>query len=490
MHFDFRFVLVRIHRLVERVMAMAHGKVSEGFEDLIAKVEKYEKSGDKKTAQQVYENELFPLIKKRFVEQASEVLSGKKYSYLVLTTGKTPEPLILSINAFRPKKVYFIYTEGSEETMIKVIDACNLHVSKVEKKQVRQEDATDVYRAVFEIVREIGGVKDLAVDITGGTKAMVGGCCIAAALLKMDIFYVNSEFGWLLGKSRPGTEKLVKLRNPYDVFGHVEIEIGKELFKSHIYTGAKAIFNRLAEGGVEEGKTRTYLFLCHAFECWDRFQYEEAKTNLDKALGRLENLEVLPEAKIKDLKNLRDTLNVLKDNHKKDLKDNLRNEEFTASLITDIFENAERRAQQGRYDDGIIRLYRILELIAQSRLIREHGVDPSSCRNIIPAVSENFEAITKDLYGNPKRLPEKLGLMDSWALLYAFGDDSLIKNYKELEGFKNKVQKRNLLMVEHRNEWGDRADYGEYKEYVLPFIRKVVPDFEERRKGHGFIKIS
>ncbi len=461
-----------------------------GLAVLAKRVEDLEKSGEREQAQRVYEEKIFPLVKRDFLQQASELLSGKRYRYLILTAGKTPEPLVLSVSAFNPAKVYFLYTKGSEVTVERVVEDCSLSFRQVEKRMVSPWDARDVYAAVHDIVKEIGGVRDLAIDITGGTKVMVGGCCMAAALLKADIFYVESEFGWCLGKSKPGTERLTRLRNPYEVFGHVEMEIGAELFNSHVYTQARGIFNRLAENGVDESRTRTYLLLSEAYDCWDRFHYRDAKQKLRRVLERQENAPVLPKRKAELLEDQLGILEILSKNETSPLKNLLRDERFTATLMTDLYANAERRMRQGRYDDGIIRLYRILELISQSRLARNHGIDASSVKGIPADAAERFAKVSEVLHGCAREVPERLGLIDGWALLWALGDEGLgIRSPEELKALKDTVQRRNLLMVEHSNEARDREEYKEFKSFVLSFLRSAVPDIEQRSTKHIFIEL-
>lgn len=462
----------------------------DSLEKLAGEVKDLAGRGESKAAERLYREKVFPLVRELFLEQASEILRGRKYRYLILTTGKTPEPLILSVSAFRPRKAFFLYTEGSEGTIEVVAEACGLRFSEVERRRVSPADVRDVYAAVREIVRDAGGVRDLAIDITGGTKVMVGGCSMAAALLRVDTFYVESESGWCLGKSRPGTEKLVSLRNPYEVFGDVEMKIGVELFNSCVFTSARGIFGRLATSGVEESKTRTYLILSEAYECWDRFHYGDARSKLDEVLRRLDHVQVLPDDKVHLLKRQLELLGLLKRNDKEDLSRLLKDEAFAAALMTDIYANAKRRERQGRYDDGIIRLYRILELISQSRLTRIYRIDPSSANGIPPEAADKFAELNVELFGSSREVPEKLALIDGWTLLYALGDKGLgIEGLDELKAFKDTVQSRNLLMVEHSNEARDRQEYNKFNGFVLPYLRRAVPDLEERLSLHSFIEL-
>ena len=460
------------------------------LKDLERRVTELEKQGRREEALRFYREQIFPAVRERFVEQARDVLCGKKYQYLVLTTGKTSEPLVLSVSAFRPRKAYFLYTEGSERTIDDVAEACDLKIRDVERKRVRPSESRDVYKAVKDIVEEVGGVGKLAIDITGGTKVMVGGCSMAAALLRADIFYVESESGWCMGKSRPGSERLVKLENPYEVFGDLDMEIGVELFNEHAYTGARGIFNRLAKDGINEPRSRTFCLLSEAYECWDRFNYREARPKMEDVLRRLRNTPLLPEEKVHTLEAQVSILDTLKRNQKENLSKLLRDEMFTASLVCDLYANALRREEQGRYDDGIIRLYRILELISQSRLARGHGIDAGSVKGVPLEAAERFAELSAELYKGRREVPKKLALMDGWTLLLALKDSELgIGSLEELKALKDITQRRNLSMVEHSNESRDRKDFQDFEAFTLPFIRKAVPDLEERLTWHRFIEL-
>lgn len=463
---------------------------SRQLKEFERRVVELEAQGRREEALRIYAERVFPEVRKRFVEQAHDVLHGKKYQYLILTTGMTPEPLVLSLSAFKPRRAYFLYTGGSEKTIDQVAEACGLRIRDVERKRVSPSDARDVYKAVKDIVEELGGVAKLAIDITGGTKVMVGGCSMAAALLRADIFYVESEFGWCLGKSRPGSERLVKLENPYEVFGDLDMEIGVELFNKHAYTGARGAFNRLAKNGIDEPRSRTFCLLSEAYECWDRFNYREARSKMEDVLRRLKNTPLLAQEKVHALEAQASILDTLKRNQKENLSKLLRDEKFTAYLICDLYANALRREGQGRYDDGIIRLYRILELISQSRLARVHGIDAGSVKGVPPEAVERFAELNAELYEGRKGVPKKLALMDGWTLLLSLGDrESGIGSLEELKALKDIAQRRNLSMVEHSNETRDRKDFHEFVAFTLPFIRREIPDLEERLAGHRFIEL-
>ncbi len=77
--------------------------------------------------------------------------------------------------------------------------------------------------------------------------------------------------------------------------------------------------------------------------------------------------------------------------------------------LYDLWLNAERRAAQGRYDDAIARVYRLMEWTAQWRLRLHAGIDTS-------AISE--EQIPPDMVFTKNRAGAyQAGLYQSWQLV-------------------------------------------------------------------------
>ena len=60
----------------------------------------------------------------------------EKVDYLIISVGVSYEPLVLSIKLFAPKRILFLYTELTMETLNKVVKYCDLEAVRYEKRLV------------------------------------------------------------------------------------------------------------------------------------------------------------------------------------------------------------------------------------------------------------------------------------------------------------------------------------------------------------------
>ena len=111
--------------------------------------------------------------------------------------------------------------------------------------------------------------------------------------------------------------------------------------------------------------------------------------------------------------------------------------------VADLINNAERRAEESKYDDAVARLYRTMELIAQYRLRKNYGIDPSN------AETEKIPQSLMEKWNIPKdRKTVKLALNSDYELLDALGDP-LGQKYMEDRKLKNLLLKRNASILAH-----------------------------------------
>lgn len=141
-------------------------------------------------AERFYDENIFPLVKRSFVERESG--KARQYDYLILPVGTSPEPLILAILTLKPKKVLFLHTKETEEDIDTITAATNLKPSEEDKVKIDGSNVLDIYHHVKEAYEKWGQPKSIAVDITGGKKSMVSGAALAGAFIGADIYYVDN----------------------------------------------------------------------------------------------------------------------------------------------------------------------------------------------------------------------------------------------------------------------------------------------------------
>ena len=160
-----------------------------------------------------YDDYLMPWAQEHFLNKPENKNLAKYYG-LILTMGSSWQPLALSISALKPKHILFIGTEAVMNQMIKLVDFLKLQPEQYEFVLIERSNAASIYNAInlqFSQWREKGKV---ALDITGGTKAMVAAAAMMGALLAMDIYYVESNYLSLYRRPEPGSESLKLLAKP------------------------------------------------------------------------------------------------------------------------------------------------------------------------------------------------------------------------------------------------------------------------------------
>lgn len=141
--------------------------------------------------------------------------------------------------------------------------------------------------------------------------------------------------------------------------------------------------------------------------------------------------------------------------------------------VVDMLENARRRIEdQGRYDDGVARLYRALEMWHQWRLLSAHSIETAAVS--WEKVSE--EARTRFLEGaGLSELPRELDLSRARML------DGVLsgEEFAEDNTYRDLLQKRNHSILAHGLEPIGEAAARRFLEYVdarvdEPRIRAVA----------------
>jgi CRISPR-associated protein (TIGR02710 family) len=452
------------------------------LKELIKECEKLDRE-DRQKAEEYYRTIIFPEVKNIVKERAKEDRIGT-YKGLILTTGFSPEPLILTITALEPEKVFFLYTKDSEKYLDRIVNECRLSPAQFDKAEIERFDGLDVYEVVKRWWNERGN-KKVALDITGGTKAMVGGASVAGTFLAIDLLYVDSKFGWIPGKSYPGSERIVKLRNPFDVFGDLEEREGVRLFNGHNFTGCESIFGKL-KGLCRDPRRFEYeVLLSQGYGAWDQFDFDEGYSKIHEAQTKAKRYGIPYDRRLdKQLEIIR----ILRNSMKKDFFDLLKDSDSTAHLLADLFCNAERRFEQGRYDDAIIRLYRILELIAQHRLASK-GIDTGNVCIEEHEVRAEFEDLTEKIYGARRGISDKIGLMDACILLCALKDELFDED--TIKKLKNQLSIRNELLIEHRGGLGTEKNYRLFRSYVKNWLNNAVEieNLDDFIADHRFVKL-
>lgn len=343
-----------------------------------------------------YEDSVFPASIPVVVNASRSAFEGRDYDLEILTVGETPYPLVHSILTLRPRKVLLIHTRESSECVRDVTDGVKQHAKQTdaavpafEQREVGKVESEAVYDAIREVM---GDSRTRAVvDITGGTKAMVGGAAQAAALLGADVVYVEAPplEETVRGQAKkkrlyrvhPGRERVRLLENPYKVFGDLDEQRALGLFEQHHYSAAAVILNRIAltELGTAGNRYKLECLLASGYGYAEAMDFAPAASALEQAhvvAKKLRGLAGCPEwldgGCLGIIGGQRALAQCLGDALPKRASQSalplLQHDAAFRALWSFIYNYALRRADVDQYDMAALATYRCLELIPQRRL--------------------------------------------------------------------------------------------------------------------------
>lgn len=275
------------------------------------------------------------------------------------------EAIVTSILNNRPDKVVFIASKQSKEETVPLIVP---RLGDMEYTDVIIEQIDDIQHifekasyCIQELVDEGFDTGEIVVDYTSGTKAMSAGVVLAALSFEVGkIAYISGKRGER-GVVSKGTEKFTIMR-PVQMLMQKKIDLVGHFFNAHRFESCLEILEHV--GSHLSGRRAVSIVdeltsLCKVYDLWDKFDHKGAA---DILLGsRFSLLDVSQNKKF---------LGCMK-KESEDFKSGKGDVELF--YIADIMNNCDRRAEEGRCDDAVARLYRVFELLAQWH-IRKMGL--------------------------------------------------------------------------------------------------------------------
>lgn len=414
---------------------------------------------------------------------------------IILTVGGSFQPIISSIKDNNPDFIYFLCSDDTQtvkgtwrivcgkgrpcvprekekKPLPSIVEQLALNQENYEViKTTKFDNLNEMYSLSYEIIKEckkkyLDG--EIILDYTGGTKTMSAGLVAAGLEIGNIVFCIMRGTRSDLIQVKNGTEKKWLIRNSKAM---IEKQINQAMIfvNKYEFQSARKILEDLANlYDINEkihSKLINYLDLINAIEAWDKFDHKKA---LDLLLpyrkyyySYIEYLEKLIEEKeflINDLEEL-----ISKKNR--------------YILSWDIFNNAKRRAIVGHFDDAISRLYRTLELIAQTHLRNRYKIDTSLVSSqIIEKCSNNF---CEKYYQKGKKSTEdnlKLPLVASYGLIGELdSNDQIFNFFKEREEkILDLLNKRNSSILAHGFTPVNENDYKDLERLVSNFLKEII----------------
>jgi CRISPR-associated protein (TIGR02710 family) len=265
------------------------------------------------------------------------------------------------------------------------------------------------------------------------------------------------------------------VQNPWKALAQEERKRVRLYFATARYDTALQELQRLL-GHVEAAEReflRAMALVVEGYRDWDNFCHREAKPKLGRALNFLKPYArgagepTLGQFVLEVQENLEFLNRLTSPEGRQD------------AYILDLIANADRRANiEGKYEDGVARLYSCLERGAQFRLQRQYGV---STEAVTPEqMPEVLRAEFELKYRDPREGKIKLPLMASYRLLDALGDDLGQRFMASQEEILRLLSLRNLSPLGHGENPVGPDGYRRFRELLVELLgihAQYLPSF-------------
>ncbi len=329
------------------------------------------------------------------------------------------------------------------------------------------DDVEATYRSCRAALRDLArrgfAPGDIEVDYTSGTKAMTAGLTLAAVAHGCGtLSYITGTRSG--GTVVSGTERLVPIE-PRRIWADEQLALVQKLCRVQRFDAALhllASLNRNWLGEYERRLADTLEAVARGYGAWDRFDYARAAGELDK----VRRADVVEAELFRPAAELPARLIELKPERG-----------HSPDRLADLFNNARRRLDEGRYDDALARLYRLTEMLAQWILQKEFGIDSAAVEiaRVPCSLRPELEAIR-----NQQGIIH-IGLDWDYRLLKELGHAvGCLFDQGELHGIGVLLKRRNVSLLAHGLEPIAKADVESLTAKVRKLVLLAVPDFDAR----------
>ena len=403
---------------------------------------------------------------------------------LVCTVGGSHQPIIQAIEQLAPcltvfvcstgksSSVYIINGEGKvikenqndeKPSLPNIPTIVNINKEDYNIVSVPPDDLDEVFKILHSEIYDIQNSYPKAMlyaDYTGGTKTMTAGLILAA--LEHDIhLHLVKGARTNLEKVSEGTQWAVPASVDWIKFYRT---VQNHLSSWNQYAYGQAVRGMESMNIPTDSKLQEKFFkvktLSQAFDAWDRFDHEKAKQLLSVYRSEV-NPQYVPYFLILDV--------LCADNNKA----------TEPACIYDLWLNALRRASQGRYDDAVARIYRIIEWTAQWILWAQCGVSTSD-------IPEDFIPPELDIRKN-RQGKYQAPLYHSWQLVKYKTTGSMAEYIEEKgDDLLTFLELRNQSILAHGKEPITEQKWKKAKRW---FDTHILPPFQKALQEAGLKKV-
>jgi CRISPR-associated protein (TIGR02710 family) len=347
-----------------------------------------------------------------------------------------------------------------------------------ELAQAGAEDDADACFAHFDgILQELRAqglpAETLLVDFTRGTKAMSAALVLAAVRHDLPkLRYISGGKRDQRGMVVPGTEIVAEVHTTIAT-ARKRLDDAHRFFQHGNFAAAVGL---LTGPGHEWPVDLQALAGCLTrwakfYSAWDRLDYQAARAvALDSSLAVPAHW-----GRFAPTSAMRDWASRLAEPFPANSSERAGRLRFQ---VLDLLASAERRLRDHHFEDGILRAYRIVEMVGQLRLFT-HGLDSAALPADHPAVCALQNKLTKKKSPLLTEVPGKPGLLIAARLqvarLLAELDDALARRLLDLDG-NPFIAKRNKGVLIHGFESLGSTDADTLRDFLQVLEHLVLDD--------------
>lgn len=417
-------------------------------------------------------------------------------STLLVTVGGSCQPIVTAIRTLEPKRVVFACSKASLEQVCgkgtpckifekgeivgqnpSIVSQCGLEDTFDQSRDIIIFDDPDNLEACVSTLHQscagIGSndLRDWMVDYTGGTKTMT--IAVVQFALEMRIrLYVTTAKREDTNRVRRG-EMTRAVTSLNEILTRQSLrEVIPSFFREYNYPAAVHALRSLQSGEnlpETQDEIGNLYSLAKALDAWDKFDHSAAIRELEPLLF---------DPGIRAIK--KNLERIIESRHFLDATDDTvtsgkAGKAHGYEVVEDLILNAERRAERGRFDDAIGRIYRSLELMAQVCLSRRHGLHTGDIAvDKLPSeISSEYDAMRNS------KGKIQIGLIKAWELVAELDDSAPEKNlgalFRKYEGsLRNALNARNTSILAHGFTPVTQAVWRESGHVMMAFLHSGI----------------
>ena len=260
-----------------------------------------------------------------------------------------------------------------------------------------------------------------------------------------------------------------KRNNLYRIYDKLNTEKMKQYFNIYRFDQSHEMICEIAD--IKHKTTYEETFKC--YDKWDKFDHKMKLEDINTDDFDDEEFK-------KQLKNNQEAITKLK---------KLKDEDNDYYILADLINNSQRRYEEQKYDDAVARLYRAIELIAQTRLKKSHKINPAKIKvkTLKTRVSDEYY---QELQKRSNKNGEiKLPLRRDYELLSEL-KDTLGNAFTENKELNEILTARNNSILAHGKKTISKEKYTKMKNNTIQLAKILNPNIEEYMQQCQFPKFN